>query len=194
MSKRVMLLPCLLAAAMLGNMPLAQVATEESRPARSLPANSGASMMARPVAAGGGVNAGGKPLPAPTLQSFEPDSLARIVEAERGHPFWLVLWGLDCPYCIRSMRHLAARQKIDANLRVITVATDDMEQAGALLQHLQETGIQGPAWVFGEASAQALRFSIDPAWRGEKPRAYYYDARGQRKAFSGVIDPDNCKP
>ena len=134
------------------------------------------------------------PLPATALQTFEPDSLASIVAAERGHPFWLVIWDLDCPYCMKSMRHIAARQKTDAGLRVITVTTDDMEQADAVRQRLQDIGIQGPAWVFGEASAQALRFAIDPAWRGEKPRAYYYDASGQRKAYSGVIDLDKFKP
>ncbi len=129
-----------------------------------------------------------------TLQSFEADSLARIVASGRGHPFWLVIWDLDCPYCMKSMRHIAARQKNDPALRVVTIATDDMDQADAVRQRLQEIGIQGPAWVFGEMDPQALRFAIDPAWRGEKPRAYYYDASGQRKAFSGVIDLDKFKP
>jgi hypothetical protein len=26
-------------------------------------------------------------------------------------------------------------------------------------------------------------------WRGEKPRSYWYDAQGQRIAYSGVITP-----
>lgn len=191
----------LLAVAMLWSMQWAQAAPGEGGEAQSLPVNGTASAIPMPTLAGDvaskvpkSAHAGGKALPAITLQAFEPDSLARIVEAERGHPFWLVLWGLDCPYCIKSMRHIAARQKLDPRLRVITLATDDMEQADALRQHLQEIGIQGPAWVFGEASAQALRFAIDPAWRGEKPRAYYYDASGQRKALSGVINPDQLKP
>ncbi len=130
----------------------------------------------------------------PTLNVFEPDSLSAIVAAERGRPFWLLLWDLECPYCLKSMRNFAARQKQDASLRVITVATDDMEQADALRQRLQETGIQGPAWVFGDASALALRHPIDPAWRGEKPRAYFYNANGERRVVSGLIDPEKFKP
>ena len=28
-------------------------------------------------------------------------------------PFWLVLWDLECPYCMKSLSHLAAAQRSD---------------------------------------------------------------------------------
>jgi hypothetical protein len=138
--------------------------------------------------------AAAKPLALPELRSFEADSLAAIVASERGHGFWLVLWDLECPYCMKTLRLLAAHQKTDRNLRVVTVATDDIGQSDQLRQRLQEIGIQGSAWAFGEDSAQALRYAVDPGWRGEKPRAYYYDANGGRKAFTGVLDPKQIQP
>lgn len=153
--------------------------------------------LAAPVAeaAGSALDAAAaKPLTVPELRSFEADSLAAIIASERGHGFWLVLWDLECPYCMKSMRLLAAHQKTDRNLRVVTVATDDIGQSDQLRQRLQEIGIQGPAWAFGEDSAQALRYAVDPTWRGEKPRAYYYDANGGRKAFTGVLDPKQIQP
>ena len=37
------------------------------------------------------------------------------------------------------------------------------------------------------APEEALRYAIDPAWMGEKPRAYRYTADGSRTAISGVL-------
>ena len=43
------------------------------------------------------------------------------------------------------------------------------------------------AYAFSAAPEEALRYAIDPAWMGEKPRAYRYTANGSRTAISGVL-------
>ena len=132
--------------------------------------------------------------PAPaSLQPFERDTLANIIAAERGHVFWLVLWDLDCPYCLKSMRFMAARQKSDPALRVITVATDSIDEQEKVQQRLQEIGLQGPRYAFGDETPEVLRYGIDPKWRGEKPRAYRYDADGVRQTYTGVLDANQLK-
>jgi hypothetical protein len=47
--------------------------------------------------------------------------------------------------------------------------------------------VKSDAYAFAGAPHEALRFAIDPAWLGEKPRAYRYAADGSREAISGVL-------
>lgn len=130
---------------------------------------------------------------AASLQVFEPDSMTRIVEQQRGKPFVLMVWSLDCAYCQESMKALKDAQR-RYGLAVVTVATDaaDDPQAAALIRKkLAAAGLNaGNAWAFGDAPAEQLRYAIDPRWHGEMPRSYWFDAQGRRTAHSGVITPE----
>jgi hypothetical protein len=45
------------------------------------------------------------------------------------------------------------------------------------------------AWAFGSTPPEQLRYVIDPKWHGEKPRSYWFNARGEKIAYSGVLTP-----
>ena len=60
------------------------------------------------------------------VQPFERDTLAAIEQQHARKPFWLVLWDLECPYCMKSLSNLAAAQRSDPQLKVVTVSTDPM--------------------------------------------------------------------
>jgi hypothetical protein len=122
-------------------------------------------------------------------QSFEPDSMARVMAGHKGKPFVLVIWSLDCAYCQASLKVLAQQQTRDKTLTVVTLATDaaDPSNASVIANKLRATGIRSEAWAFGAASPEQLRYAIDPAWRGEIPRTYWYDAKGNRIAYSGLL-------
>jgi hypothetical protein len=125
---------------------------------------------------------------APAVQTFEPASLAAITAAHRGQAFWLVLWDLECTYCMQSLQFLAAVQRRNPGLKVVTIATDGIDKGEAIAARLGKIGIRGPAYAFGPDQPEAaLRHAIDPAWRGEKPRAYQYRADGSRRAVVGVL-------
>ncbi len=121
------------------------------------------------------------------VKPFVRDTLASIEREHAGKEFWLVLWDLECPYCMQSLSHLAAAQRSDPQLEVVTVATDPMESAEAIGARLVQLGVTSQAYAFGNAPREALQYAIDPAWLGEKPRAYRYGADGKRQAISGVI-------
>ena len=128
---------------------------------------------------------------APALRPFEADSMARIVAAHKGKPFVLVVWSLDCEYCLNSLDALA-REKAKGKLDVVTLSTDPIEdpQAAALMRKkLEAVGMQNNAWAFGEAPPEQLRYAIDPKWHGEMPRSYWFDGHGERTAHSGLITP-----
>ncbi|HEX2530752.1 MAG TPA: hypothetical protein VHK70_04695 [Burkholderiaceae bacterium] len=127
---------------------------------------------------------------APALQAFEPDSLTPLIASQQGRPFVLIVWSLDCTYCQVSLKTLAEMQRAHRTLRVVTLSTDPLEHeeaAAQVKQRLASLGLRGPAWAFGAAPPEQLHYAIDPRWRGEKPRSYWFDAHGGKTAYSGLI-------
>jgi hypothetical protein len=112
----------------------------------------------------------------------------RAIERQhQGRAFWVLLWDLECAYCMKSMQHAVEALRRRPDLRVVTIATDPATNATALHERLADLGLESEAFAFGSASAEALRYAIDPMWSGEKPRSYRYAASGQREAISGVL-------
>ncbi len=121
------------------------------------------------------------------IARFDARTLAEIEQSLRGEPFWLVLWDLECTYCMRSLANIAAAQKQHPALRVVTITTDAVSEAPAIASRLAEIGVVSQAYAVSDAAPEALRYAIDPTWAGEKPRAYRYAPSGEREAISGVL-------
>jgi len=130
-------------------------------------------------------------LAAPALDTrvkpFSRDTLAVIERQYARTQFWLVLWDLECPYCMKSLSHLAAAQRTDPQLKVVTISTDPMQSADEIASRLAQLGVRSDAYAFGDAPREALQYAIDATWLGEKPRAYRYGSDGKREAITGVI-------
>jgi hypothetical protein len=130
-------------------------------------------------------------LAAPALDTrvkpFGRDTLAAIERQYARTTFWLVLWDLECPYCMKSLGSLATAQRADPQLKIVTISTDPMQSADEIAARLAQLGVRSDAYAFGDAPREALQYAIDPTWLGEKPRAYRYQAGGNREAISGVI-------
>jgi hypothetical protein len=122
------------------------------------------------------------------VKPFDRNTLARIERTYRGESFWLVLWDLECTYCVQSLRNLAAAQRARPALKVVTIATDSIADAAQLAERLAELGVSSEAYAFADGAPEGLRYAIDPEWLGEKPRAYRYEASGARESRNGVID------
>lgn len=130
-------------------------------------------------------------LPGP-MQPFEPATMQRIVDARQGKSFVLVLWSLDCAFCLTSLDVLAKEMRRRKNLEVVTISTDpvnDPQTAPVMNQRLARLGLDRNNWAFGDLPPERLRFAIDRAWHGEMPRSYWFNAKGERVAYSGVITP-----
>jgi hypothetical protein len=127
----------------------------------------------------------------PAVKAFGPDSFAQIAAGAKGKPQVVMVWSLDCSYCEPSFAALAQAQR--RGLKVVTIATDpaDDPEATALIRHkLAKSGLQAETWAFGPAPADLLRHAIDPSWRGEMPRSYWFDGKGQVRAYSGLINAE----
>jgi hypothetical protein len=121
------------------------------------------------------------------IKPFSRDTLRKIEQQHAGTQFWVVMWDLECVYCMKSLGNIAALQKQQPTLKVVTISTDPIAAASNIRQRLADLGVRSEAYAFTAAPEEALRYAIDPAWMGEKPRAYRYSANGSRTAISGVL-------
>lgn len=127
--------------------------------------------------------------------SFRADSLEQIKAQYAGRPFILSLWSVNwCGHCITELTMLGKLAKTRRNLPLVLVATDTPEFSPAIQQTLKKLGLAGKdSWVFDDDIPERLRHAIDPAWYGELPRTYLYDARHQREVVMGVMDEQKLK-
>lgn len=124
------------------------------------------------------------------LQPFTVGSLAIIKTHYAGRPFMLTLWSLTCPHCAKELQTLGKLARTDKNLPLVIVSTDTQDDEQDIQAALKRFGLDHlNTWVFADTIPERVRRSIDPAWRGELPRSYLFDAAHRGEAHSGMLDP-----
>jgi hypothetical protein len=126
------------------------------------------------------------------LKSFAPQSVEQIAASHKGKPFVVLVWSMDCEFCQHSLDVLSKARAANPGFDIVTITTDPLSDAALsqlVTKRLSGIDLLADAWSFGSLAPERLRYAIDPRWRGEKPRSYWYDAQGQRVAYSGVITP-----
>ena len=124
------------------------------------------------------------------LRPFDARSADAIRARESGRPFVLSFWSTTCEPCREDMKVLREAQRRHPGLRVHLVSVDPPQDHRAVRAFLKRYD-PGPAvrWAFADDFGERVRHGVDPAWRGELPRTYLYDARLNAVVVSGVIDP-----
>jgi hypothetical protein len=101
----------------------------------------------------------------------------------------IALWSLDCAYCEQNLSALRAYQRTHADIDLVFVATDAIDQAAALTARLKAAKLDDvPSRAYGDATPDRINYLIDPDWGGETPRTIAIKADGSRKAASGALD------
>lgn len=129
---------------------------------------------------------------ASAIQPFEPGGMERILESQKGKPFVVIVWSLDCEFCQASLDTLARERQKRKELNIVTISTDplaDPTLEPLMQERLTALGMGRNAWAYGSLPPERLRYAIDRSWHGEKPRSYWFNARGEKTAYSGVITP-----
>jgi hypothetical protein len=88
---------------------------------------------------------------------------------------------------MKSLANIAKAQRLNPRLKIVTVTTDPLAQGAQISARLAQLGVRSEPYAFSGAPQEALRYAIDPAWAGEKPRAYRYTSDGNRIPISGVV-------
>ena len=103
-------------------------------------------------------------------------------------PLIISFWSIDCPYCIDDLKKLGKALSKNTNVKLITVCVDGKESAKKAERILSQANLpKHEQYQYAEVDADRLRYNIDPAWYGELPRTYFYDAAHQVTPLSGKI-------
>jgi len=122
------------------------------------------------------------------LRPFTNESLKEITDARDGRPFLLVLWSIDCPPCLKELKHIGQLYSQFTPGSLVLVSTDSADYADEAQQLLTQNGLaDAESWLFSGNFPERLRYRIDPNWYGELPRAYFYDAKHKRVGKSGAL-------
>ena len=122
------------------------------------------------------------------LSPFVSGSLQQIVESQRGKPFVLMFWSLDCTHCQHDLQQWGKLSQRKPAPSLVLVAVDGPEQQAAIRARLQQYRLSSqPPRAFADMP-EKLRFEIDRRWYGELPRTYFYRADGQYQAVSGKLE------
>lgn len=124
----------------------------------------------------------------PAFRPLRSGSFAGLVSARRGQPFLLALWSITCVPCRDEFELLRELREAHPRMPLVLVSTDDISEAALAARMIERYGMQDEeSWIFAD-DPQKLRYEIDPAWYGELPRAYFYDAGHRREAVSGRLE------
>jgi thiol-disulfide isomerase/thioredoxin len=129
------------------------------------------------------------PVAAGHLRDFTPATPQALRERFAGKPFVLAFWSVHCEPCMREMalwKKLGARHP---RVAVVLVATDppaERERIGNFLRRYDPGPVE--RWAFADEMEERVRYAVDPRWRGELPRTYFFDAAHRSEARSGLLD------
>jgi thiol-disulfide isomerase/thioredoxin len=122
------------------------------------------------------------------IKPFKSGSYQAILAANANQPFLLAIWSVDCPSCLKDMDVLSKIHDKRPNLKIVMLATDEAEalpEVWRIIAAHKLTSIEN--WAFASDNPEKLRYEIDPAWYGELPRTYFFNATHQREAKSGAL-------
>ncbi|MGR9114221.1 MAG: TlpA family protein disulfide reductase [Gammaproteobacteria bacterium] len=126
------------------------------------------------------------------VHPFNSGSYRHVLNNHAKQPFMLVIWSVTCSSCLKEMELLSTLHKNRPNLKIVTLATDDLSDANEIQSILDKNQLSDTEkWVFASENSQKLRYEIDPRWYGELPRTYFYDADHQREGISGVLTQED---
>lgn len=123
------------------------------------------------------------------LRPFDTKSLEAIRAQSAGKPFVLAFWSVTCEPCREDMAVFKAAQKRFPGVPIHLVAADPPGEQGGVAAFLRRYD-PGPVtrWAFVDDFSERVRYSVDPAWRGELPRTYLFDVRHVPKALTGTLE------
>lgn len=124
------------------------------------------------------------------LEPFVADTMNELRTRYAGRPFMIAFWSVTCEPCREEMRDWKTLQRRYRGVPLILVGTDGPDAQAAAREFLQRESPRAERqFMFADRHTERLRYSIDPKWRGELPRTYFYDAQHRAAARSGRLDP-----
>lgn len=122
------------------------------------------------------------------IKPFQTGSYQQLLTLHHEKAFILAIWSIDCPSCLKDFAQLSQLHKAHPELDIVLLATDETEALPDIRQIVSNHQLSNlENWAFMTNNPEKLRYEIDPAWYGELPRTYFFNAQHQRQAQSGAL-------
>ena len=113
----------------------------------------------------------------------------RELERSPARPMAVVFSTTDCTHCPKVIDQLAGEiRKARSDARLVVVVMDGAGQEQELIKDRHYRKAQA-LYAF-DGDAQALRYAVNPAWRGLTPYVALISAKGTTSFHSGAPSPE----
>lgn len=130
------------------------------------------------------------PAAAGEIQPLERGTWAQILEAHKGRPLIVHLWGVTCAPCRTEMPEWGKLAQRHPSAGIVILHAERMPPDPKIVREmLDDAGLSNAdTWAFAETMLARLRYEIDPKWLGELPMTLLIDSDGRRKTIIGAAD------
>ena len=125
------------------------------------------------------------------LQPVNEQQYRSLVAAHAGKVLLIDFWATWCDPCREELPHLAAlaRTLPSKNFDLVTISSDEPEQANDALKLLREDRVPEPFYIKNAENNDHFINSIDRKWSGALPALFLYDKSGKlQRTFVGEVE------
>lgn len=127
------------------------------------------------------------------IKIYEKGDWKTITKPFAGQSVVVHFWGVTCAPCAKEMPLWGRFLTQNKNAKVIFIQVDDAPPESASKMMLS-AGLAGAnSYSLGSPFDDALRYEIDPKWRGETPMTLLMDKNGKVIRKTGTMDFDKLK-
>ncbi len=129
----------------------------------------------------------------PALKMYQKGDWKSITKAYEGQAVAVHFWGVTCAPCAREMPQWGKFLEKNKNAKIIFIQVDDIP-ADSVSKMLMNAKLNiASSYTLASPFDDALRYEIDPKWRGETPMTLLIDKNGKVIKKVGSIDFDKLK-
>ena len=128
-----------------------------------------------------------------TLKTYQKGDWKAVTKPYTGQAVVIHFWGVTCAPCAKEMPQWGRFVAQNKNAKVIFIQVDDVSPDSASKMMLSSGLARVDAYTLASPFDDALRYEIDPRWRGETPMTLLIDKNGKLIRKTGTMDFDKLK-
>ena len=128
-----------------------------------------------------------------SIKNYQKGDWKAVTKPYVGQAVVIHFWGVTCAPCAKEMPQWGKFLAQNKNAKVIFIQVDDVSPDSAS-RMMSSSGLAGAnSYTLASPFDDALRYEIDPKWRGETPMTLLIDKNGKVIRKTGTMDFDKLK-
>jgi thiol-disulfide isomerase/thioredoxin len=126
--------------------------------------------------------------PSLTLKPYQKGDWKSLAKSYTGQALIVHFWGVTCSPCVKEMPEWGKFLSQHKNAKIIFIQVDDVSPESASKMLLSANLGSANAYMLTSPFDDAMRYEIDPKWRGETPMTLLIDKKGKVIRKTGTMD------